>query len=236
MGNYAQLGCLDEARSGLWIVCFAPRRIDLCDFMSSPLDPGSTSHSLIRRVQRFEAEAWVRLSTLYGPIVYGWCRRAGLQSSDAADAVQEVFRSVFQAIGSFRGASDGSNVGSFRRWLWIITLNQVRLNARRHAKMPQALGGSDAHLRMAASPDEETAVAFFEPEPDAEGTRTRLLHRTLELVRSDFNESTWTAFSRVILQDHSIQDVAADLGLTENAVRQAKFRVLRRLREELAGM
>jgi DNA-directed RNA polymerase specialized sigma24 family protein len=31
-------------------------------------------------------------------------------------------------------------------------------------------------------------------------------------------------------------EVAADLGLTDNAVRQARFRVLRRLREELDGL
>lgn len=55
-------------------------------------------------------------------------------------------------------------------------------------------------------------------------------------MRSDFNESTWQAFAQVTLQGRSIQDVAAELGLKDNAVRQAKFRVLRRLREELDGV
>lgn len=54
-------------------------------------------------------------------------------------------------------------------------------------------------------------------------------------MKGDFNTITWQAFSRVTLQEHSIQDVARDLKLTENAVRQAKFRVLRRLRDELDG-
>ncbi len=72
-------------------------------------------------------------------------------------------------------------------------------------------------------------------EPDAVNTRRRILHRALDLVKGDFNTITWQAFSRVTLQEHSIQDVARDLKLTENAVRQAKFRVLRRLRDELDG-
>lgn len=64
-------------------------------------------------------------------------------------------------------------------------------------------------------------------------TQRRLLHRALDLIRKDFNQITWTAFSRIALENREIQDVAKELGLTENAVRQAKFRVLRRLREEL---
>jgi RNA polymerase sigma-70 factor, ECF subfamily len=37
----------------------------------------------------------------------------------------------------------------------------------------------------------------------------------------------------VAVQGHSPRDVAADLGVTPDAVRMAKSRVLRRLREEL---
>ena len=201
--------------------------------MNLPIDSASTSPSLINRVRRFESDAWIRLSALYGPMVYGWCRRAGLQSNDAADAVQEVFRSVFQGIGQFRGAAESQSGGSFRGWLWVITRNQVRLSVRRSAGVPQAVGGTDAQIRFAEHADAATVVDLNESEPDAEATRTRLLHRALDLVRGDFIDSTWTAFSRVTLQGHAIQDVAVELGLTENAVRQAKFRVLRRLHEEL---
>ncbi len=201
--------------------------------MNLPIDPAATSPSLINRVRRFESDAWIRLSALYGPMVYGWCRRAGLQSNDAADAVQEVFRSVFQGIGQFRGAAESQSGGSFRGWLWVITRNQVRLSVRRSAGVPQAVGGTDAQIRFAEHADAATVIDLNDSEPDAEATQTRLLHRALDLIRGDFNDSTWTAFSRATLQGHSIQEVAAELGLTENAVRQAKFRVLRRLREEL---
>jgi RNA polymerase sigma-70 factor (ECF subfamily) len=192
-------------------------------------DVDSTSLSLLRRVRLRDHDAWGRLTTLYGPTVYAWCRRAGLQDNDAADAVQDVFRLVFQGIDQFRGAEPGG--GSFRGWLWTISRNQIRLNYRKRNHTPQAIGGTDAQLRFAGQPDAD----LTEDEPDPVVTRRRLLHRALDLVQGDFNAATWQIFSRVTLQGHAIPDVARDLGLTENAVRQAKFRVLRRLREELDG-
>ncbi len=201
--------------------------------MKSENQPGVTSASLLLRVRGLDADAWIRLSSLYGPVVYGWCRRGGLQDNDAADAVQDVFRSVFQGISEFRGAPDGVAGSSFRGWLWTITRNQIRLFYRRQGNVPQAVGGTDAQVRFAAQSD---ALNDSTEEPDAELTRRQILHRAVDLVRGDFNETTWQAFVRVALQGHSIPDVAAELGLTDNAVRQAKFRVLRRLREELDGV
>ena len=199
--------------------------------MSFAVAPNSTSLSLLKRVRRFETDAWVRLSALYGPVVYGWCRRAGLQSNDAADAVQEVFRSVFQGISQFRGTDESQHGGSFRGWLWAVTRNHLLLCFRRNQHIPHAVGGTDAQVRFTQQPD--PTPSLDESEPDVEGTRRRLLHRAMDLVRADFNDATWTAFTRITLQGHAIQDVASELGLTMNAVRQAKFRVLRRLREEL---
>ena len=85
----------------------------------------SASHSLVRRAQQQDPDAWQRISELYVPLVYGWARQTGLQSSDAADVVQEVFRTVLAKIGDFHREAPES---SFRGWLWVITRNQVRLH------------------------------------------------------------------------------------------------------------
>ncbi|MFH1922159.1 MAG: sigma factor [Planctomycetota bacterium] len=42
------------------------------------------------------------MDRLYGPAVYRWARQAGLQASDAADVVQEVFTNVAADIATFR--------------------------------------------------------------------------------------------------------------------------------------
>lgn len=60
---------------------------------------GSTSSSLLVRVKARDQEAWTRLVRLYGPLVDFWLRRAGLQSADAHDVLQDVFQAVARQIG-----------------------------------------------------------------------------------------------------------------------------------------
>jgi RNA polymerase sigma-70 factor (ECF subfamily) len=145
-----------------------------------------------------------------------------LQDSDAADAVQEVFRAVFSHFDQF--CQQG---GVFRAWLWQITLNQVRLHFRHRQRNP--IPTDDAQMQQ--WPD-----SGQEEEPDSERTRNRIIRRALDLIRGDFSDQTWSAFARTVLHGESCQEVAADLGMSANAVRQARFRVLRRLREELDGI
>lgn len=58
----------------------------------------------------------------------------------------------------------------------------------------------------------------------------------MNLVRSQFEDRTWKAFWRVVIEDRSPAEVAAEMGITANAVRQAKSRVLRRLKEEMGEL
>ena len=43
--------------------------------------------------------AWQEFVGLYGPVIYGFARKRGLQDADAADLMQDVLRSVSSAIG-----------------------------------------------------------------------------------------------------------------------------------------
>jgi RNA polymerase sigma-70 factor (ECF subfamily) len=63
-----------------------------------------------------------------------------------------------------------------------------------------------------------------------------VFQRALELIRAEFEETTWQAFWRVSVEDQYPADVAADLGITTNAVYKAKSRVLHRLRHELGDL
>ena len=56
----------------------------------------STSASLIQSVKAADTDAWQRLADLYGPVVYAWCRQAGLTQVDTADVAQNVFLAVFK--------------------------------------------------------------------------------------------------------------------------------------------
>ncbi len=189
---------------------------------------GSTSSSLIARIQRRDPAAWQKLADIYTPLVYGWARRGGLGDADAADAVQEVFRSVYSHATDFDGEDQQS---SFRGWLWAITRNQVRLFYRRRGATPQAQGGTDVIRRLNEYPD----WIDDEEEPVTSTERRSLLQRTLAVIRVDFDDATWQAFWRLAVDNHATADIAADLGVSQGAVRQAKYRVLCRLREEMGG-
>jgi RNA polymerase sigma-70 factor, ECF subfamily len=199
----------------------------------SPSASASLHTTLLVRLRSQEGDAWRRLDQLYGPVVFGWCRGAGLQADDAADVQQEVFRSVAGAIADFRRDQPGD---SFRGWLWQITQNKLRDFFRRRRQRPLAAGGTTFQQQLQELPfgtgaGEETTP----PSPSAE-EKGGVFRRALDLVRSEFADRTWQAFWRVTVEGHAPAQVAADLGMSAGAVYVAKSRVLRRLREEFDGL
>jgi RNA polymerase sigma-70 factor, ECF subfamily len=187
---------------------------------------GSTSSSLLERAVNHAPDAWERLVTLYGPMVYGWARQTGLQPDDAADITQEVFGSLVTSLSRFR--SDGDNP-TFRGWLWTVTRNKVRDALRKQDGRPHAVGGTDAQERMLQVPD---MVADGSSEI-TRGPANSLLTQVLERIRPDFEQATWQAFWNVVVLGGQPTDVAARLGISVNAVYIARSRVLRRLRDSL---
>lgn len=190
---------------------------------SSSVSSNSTSPSLLDLIRDNDQEAWQRLTALYGPLVYQWCHRWHLQSADIADIFQEVFRAVATNINSFQRDQAGA---TFRGWLWTICRNKLADHFRRRAQEPDALGGTEARQRMEQLPDAE-------PEPGPVGNLPR---RALELIRNDFEDRTWQAFFQTAIEKRSPSDVAANLGMSVQAVYKAKSRVLHRIRQELSGL
>jgi RNA polymerase sigma-70 factor, ECF subfamily len=187
-----------------------------------------TSLTLLARVRAHDEDAWGRLVSLYGPLVYGWCLRAGLQAADAADVGQEVFAAVARNIASFRRDQPGD---SFRGWLYVITRSKISDNfAKRNAA---AEGGSDAQRRL-----ENVTIDDAPGSDDASSPEDiRLLHRrAIELVRGEFEPRTWQAVWRVAAQGERPADVARELGMSVNAVYLAKSHVKKRLREEFDAL
>jgi RNA polymerase sigma-70 factor (ECF subfamily) len=188
--------------------------------------PSSTSLSLLQRVKDQHPDAWRRLVRLYGPLVFLWCRQAGLSVHDVGDVVQEVWMAVARNISDFR--RDRAN-DTFRGWLRRIT--QHKIVDRWRDPEPKAIGGSEAQRWLddvpAEIPDSAEQLA---------SDKDLLTRTALELIRAEFEDRTWQAFWRTTVDERPSPEVAAELGMTKHAVRQAKCRVVRRIREELEGM
>jgi RNA polymerase sigma-70 factor (ECF subfamily) len=190
----------------------------------------STSRSLIERLRSNEAPAWRRLVELYSPLIFHWCRRAGLPSQECPDVVQDIFRSVVTGIGGFRKQQPGD---TFRGWLRTIARNKVNDYFRKAGSEPAAAGGTEANLRIAASADVDDEPLGDESDLRAEH---ELYVRAFEMIRRDFKEQTWQAFWRVVIDGRDAAEVAAELGMRPGTVRVAKSRVLKRLREQLGDL
>lgn len=188
---------------------------------------GSTSSSLIHRVKDGDSDAWRRLVKLYGPAVYVWCRQSGLNTHDAADVVQDTFLAVAGHLARFRRERPED---SFRGWLFTITRNKVRDHYRRLNESVQAQGGTAAEKMLAQIPELLSGDSQLQP------TGGFIERRALELIQAEFEQRTWQAFWQTAVDGRGATEVAAELTMTKHAVRQAKYRVLRRLRQELDGL
>ena len=190
----------------------------------------SISLSLLERVKAQNVHAWQRLVNLYGPLIYLWCRRAGVTAEDAADVFQEVVGAVATHVSEFRRDRPGD---TFRGWLWVITRNKLHDHFRSRQGREQARGGSDAHRRLAEIPDEpcQDSDSAIRVNDDA-----LLLHHALELIRPEIEQRTWEAFWRLTVDQQSGREVADDLRMSLRAVYQAKYRVLQRLRQEMGDL
>ena len=177
-----------------------------------------------------EPNAWQRLLTIYGPLVFHWCEREGLNSADSADVMQDVFIAVSKSISAF---SKARTTDSFRGWLWTVTRNKVRDFCRKQSRQIDTVGGTNAWIQLAALAEQLSDDSLSVTSPrEVSG----MLHRTMEMVKAEFEQRTWTAFWRTAVEDEPTSEVAASLGITANGVRQAKSRVLRRLRQELGEL
>jgi RNA polymerase sigma-70 factor, ECF subfamily len=187
------------------------------------VDP--TSMSLLERVRQNDQGAWSRLAKLYDPLIRYWCWKRGLSTDQTEDITQETLITVSRGIGEFRKEKPGD---SFRGWLRSIVNSKAADSWRARNRQEVGEGGTEALQRLAAVPG-DTDESEAELEKEENGI---LMRRAVELLRTDFQESTWKAFWRTAVDGVPASDVAAELQISINAVHLAKARVLKRLREE----
>lgn len=179
------------------------------------------------RIRDLEPDAWGRLVSIYGPVVYRWCVQSGVRGEDASDVGQEVFRAVADSISKFRRDRSGD---TFVGWLRTITRYKIADYRRRQSTDPEAIGGTDFNIVVSQLPD--APVDDSEDELSGDQVNSVLFRRALELIQCEFEPNTWKAFWATAVEGRATKDVGADLNMSDMAVRKAKSRVLRRLRDE----
>lgn len=195
--------------------------------MTTGAADSSTSVSLIKRVRHHDPVAWDRLCQIYLPLVYRWARAVGLQNCDAADVGQDVFWTVARRIGAFDHQRPGA---TFRGWLKTITHHKIGDFLKRRVSQQQAAGGTTARLAWNEIP---AALPDGPPSEPAFDVERAVLHRIVAAIQTEFEPRTWRAFWLACVEERPTDEIAGELDMTRQAVRQARYRVLRRLRSEL---
>jgi RNA polymerase sigma-70 factor (ECF subfamily) len=188
-----------------------------------------TSLSLLDRLRiRSDADSWRQLIEMYTPLIQGWLRQQGVPATDADDLTQEVMAVLVQELPHFQ---HNRRRGAFRNWLRTITVHRLRALWRARNRRPAA-GGSDCLKLLDELEDPESALSrLWDQQHDQHVAR-----RVLALVEPRFEPTSWQAFRRVVLDGLKAQVVAAELGISVNAVLLAKSRVLSQLRREMDGL
>jgi RNA polymerase sigma factor (sigma-70 family) len=183
----------------------------------------TTRPSLLVRIRDAgDGEAWRQFVQAYGPVVYGYGRKRGLQDADAADLTQEVLRAVAGSVG--RLDYDRSR-GSFRGWLFTLAHHKLHDLLSRRRRNGRGAEDTGVQSWLEEQPAPEADLALWDQEYER-----RLFARAAGEVRGDFHESTWRAFWRTAVEGRPVKDVAGELGLTAAAVYLARSRVMARLR------
>lgn len=196
--------------------------------MSAGDSPQTRASLLVQLRDGANHGAWQEFINLYGPVIYGFARKRGLQDADAADLMQEVMRSVTGAIGRL---DYDPTQGTFRGWLFTITRNKIFnfLSARRNR--PQGSGDTTTNRLLETHPDASDGANAWEIE-----YQRRLAALAMERVKGEFQEKTWRAFWLTAVEGLATSDVAGEVGLSPGAIYVARSRVLARLKEEVESL
>ncbi len=187
--------------------------------------PPTRASLLLRLRDPQDGAAWQQFVDLYGPLVYGYARKQGLQDADAADLSQEVLCEIAGGLG--RLDYDPAR-GAFHNWLLTVVRRRLWKWQAAQKRRPRASGDSAIRALLEQRPAPEPAEAAWEAE-----WQQSAFAWACELVRRDVTDRTWQAFWRTAVEGQPGKRVAADLGLSVAAVYLARSRVLARLKEVL---
>lgn len=163
-----------------------------------------------------DAGAWNEFVIRYGALIRAFCARRGLQGADIDDVLQDVLLSLSKAMPGFR--YDPAK-GKFRSYLKTTVSHAIS----------RKLGGTGPHIsggvsRIGDTPSSENDESTWEHE-----WRQYHVRRAMLLIDTEFNERDRAAFELCAIGGRQPNSVAAELGMSIDAVYQAKSRILKRL-------
>ncbi|WP_151637506.1 RNA polymerase sigma factor [Noviherbaspirillum aerium] len=181
---------------------------------------------VIQRILNGERNAFALLMRRYNRPLYRTARSILKDDADAEDALQEAYLLAYKNLDIFRGDSH------LVTWLTRIVVNEsvarLRKNARR-AQVFQLSGNADNE--DGGFEEAMNSVSTEQPEQATERTEMRhLIEKKIDALPEAFR----VVFMLRAVEEMTVEDTAACLGIPEATVRTRYFRAKSLLRESLA--
>lgn len=204
--------------------------------MSTPAAPRAefipTRRTLLSRLRNLDdQESWRTFFNTYWKLIYGVATKAGLNSAEAQDVVQETVLAVTRNIGEFK--YDPSHC-AFKTWLLKVTRsrisNQFRTKNRHraiHGSSGDAASGT-ALIEQIADPAESQLDAMWDDEWEK-----NLMDAAISRVKRKVDAEQFQIFDFYVLKGWPVLKVSRTFGVSVGQVYLVKHRVAKLIKKEV---
>ncbi len=181
---------------------------------------------IARRIAAGDRSALELLMRRHNQTLYRTARSILKDDAEAEDAVQEAYLLAYRAMAGFRGDAKLST------WLVRIVVNEAigRMRKRgRRAEVIELNGSGESNADAA-----ETSMHEISPEQPERAALRAEMRRILETRIDRLPDAFRTVFVLRAVEEMSVEEAAACLGIPQATVRTRYFRAKSLLREALA--
>jgi RNA polymerase sigma-70 factor (ECF subfamily) len=183
--------------------------------------------ALLRRIRAGDRDAFSLLMRRYNRRLYRVARSVLRDDAEAEDALQDAYLQAYRALPMFRGDS------ALGTWLTRIVVNAALMRQRKTGRLAEVIElAADYDTEAAGSHSPDDSPSDLE-QPDLaafRGQTRRLIETGIDKLPAAFR----TVFVLRAVEELTVEETAATLGIPEATVRTRYFRARAMLREALA--
>jgi RNA polymerase sigma-70 factor (ECF subfamily) len=183
--------------------------------------------ALLRRIRAGDRDAFSLLMRRYNRRLYRVARSVLRDDAEAEDALQDAYLQAYRALPAFRGDS------ALGTWLTRIVVNAALMRQRKTGRLAEVIELGADYDAEAASPHARDDSPGDVEQPDLaafRGQTRRLIETGIDKLPAAFR----TVFVLRAVEELTVEETAATLGIPEATVRTRYFRARAMLREALA--
>ncbi len=196
---------------------------------TSSIAPGTkhlSDDEIVQRIRAGDRNGFELLMRRFNRVLYRTARSIVKNDAEAEDVLQEAYLRAFQALHAFRGES------SLTTWLTRIVINEGIARTRKSARRAEIIDiNGDVEWDNLAGEASMDQAKVEQPDEAAQRAEVR---RLIEAKIDGLPDVFRTVFMLRGLEEMSVEETAACLGIPEATVRTRYFRARSMLREALS--